>query len=116
MIQRALAFIERNAARKVTVPDVARHLKVSRSLLDLRFRELQRETVHDAIVRIRLEEVRRRLRATDDTIDRVSSDCGLGSPNTLKALFRRRFGQTMSEWRDGTPGGRATAPSSAPAP
>ena len=100
MIQRALAFIERNAARKVTVPDVARHLKVSRSLLDLRFRELQRETVHDAIVRIRLEEVKRRLRTADDTIDQVTADCGWENPNTLKALFRRHFGLSMTAWRE----------------
>lgn len=103
MIQRALAFIERNATRKVSVPDVARHLKVSRSLLDLRFRELQRETVHDAIVRIRLDEVKRRLRATGDTIDQVTTACGWENPNTLKALFRRRFGLSMTAWREGNP-------------
>lgn len=103
MIQRALAFIERNATRKVSVPDVARHLKVSRSLLDLRFRELQRETVHDAIVRIRLDEVKRRLRATGDTIDQVTAACGWENPNTLKALFRRRFGLSMTAWREENP-------------
>ena len=31
--------------RKIGVPDVIRHLKASRSLAELRFRELQRQTI-----------------------------------------------------------------------
>ncbi len=100
MIQKAIAFIERNATRKISVPDVARHLKVSRSLLDLRFKELQRETVHDSIIRVRLEEVKRRLRSSADTIDKITSDCGWDNPNTLKALFKKATGLSMRIWRN----------------
>ncbi len=100
MIQKAIAFIERNATRKISVSDVARHLKVSRSLLDLRFKELQRETVHDSIIRSRLEEVKRRLRSSTDTIDKITSDCGWDSPNTLKALFKKATGMSMRGWRN----------------
>ena len=100
MIQRALAFIARNATRKISVPDVARHLKVSRSLLDMRFKELQHETVHAAIIRIRLDEVKHRLKTSADTIDQISADCGWENPNTLKALFRNTTGHSMSSWRN----------------
>lgn len=100
MIQRALAFIARNATRKICVPDVARHLKVSRSLLDLRFKELQHETVHSAIIRIRLDEVKRRLKSGTDTIEQISADCGWENSSTLKAIFRRTTELSMSRWRD----------------
>ena len=99
LVQRALGFIERNAARKLSVTEVAAHLKVSRSLLDLRFRELQRETVHDAIFRTRLEEVKRRLRMSGDPIKRISEDCGWTNPNALKNAFRRATGQSMRDFR-----------------
>lgn len=99
MIQKAVAFIERNATRKISVDDVARHLKISRSLLDLRFKELQRETVHASIIRVRLEEVKHRLRTSADTIDKITADCGWENPNTLKALFRKATGQSMRTWR-----------------
>ena len=98
-MQKALAFIKRNALRKTSVIDVARHLKISRSLLDLQFRELQRETVHDAILRTRIEEVKRRLRTTSDTIERISSDCGWANANSLKNAFRRVTGSSMRDFR-----------------
>ena len=100
LVQKAMAFIAKNAARKIGVPDVIRHLKVSRSLAELRFRELQRQTIHDAIATARLEEVRRRLTSTHDTIEQISSDCGWPSANSLKNLFKRRFGMSMRAYRN----------------
>ena len=102
LVQRAMAFIAKNAARKIDVQDVVRHLKVSRSLATLRFRELQRQSIHDAIVTARLEEVRRRLASTRDTIERISADCGWQASN-VKHLFKRRFGMTMREYRTRQP-------------
>jgi len=99
LVQKAVAFIERNAARKISVGDVARHLRISRSLLDLRFRELRRETVHDAIFRARIAAVQHRLRTTRDTIERISADCGWSSPNSLKNAFRRATGRSMRDYR-----------------
>ena len=102
LVQKALSFIERNALRKFSVEDVARHLKISRSLLDLRFRELQHDTVHNAIIRARLEEVRRRLRSSADTIEKISLDCGWANVNSLKNAFKRTFGCSMREWQSGS--------------
>ena len=99
LVQKAMAFIAKNATRKINVTDVARHLKVSRSLAELRFHELQRETIHDAIVDARLEEVKRRLVATRDTIEQLSRDCGWQNINVLKNLFKRHFGMTMRDYR-----------------
>lgn len=102
LVQKALSFIERNALRKFSVEDVARHLKISRSLLDLRFRELQHDTVHNAIIRARLEEVRRKLRSSTDTIEKISIDCGWANVNSLKNAFKRTFGCSMREWQSGS--------------
>lgn len=99
LVQKALAFIDRNASRNIGVSDVVAHLKVSRSLANLRFRELQRETIHETITRVRLEEVRRRLSSTRDTIEKISTDCGWASRNTLKNLFKRTFGCSMRDFR-----------------
>ena len=102
LVQKAMAFIAKNATRKISVPDVIRHLKVSRSLAELRFRELQRQTIHDAITTARLEEVKHRLASTHDTIEQISSDCGWQSANSLKNLFKRRFGTSMRDYRNPT--------------
>ena len=106
LIRRALAFIRRNAARDIRVPDVVAHLGVSRRLADKRFREYQGETILQTITRIRLDEVKRRLRETRASIKSISSACGFPDANYLKILFRRHVGMSMREWRcnqrDGT--------------
>ena len=100
LIQKAVAFIGRNAQKKLSVADVARHLKISRSLLDLRFRELQHETVHDAIIRARIETVKQKLATGDDTIEKISADCGWSNANSLKNAFRKATGRSMRAYRN----------------
>ena len=95
------------------VEDVARRFKVSRSLLELRFRELQGESVYEAMLRIRLEEVKRLLRNTTTPISEITSACGWENPTPPKVLFKRRFGISMREWRKATGENEASPPVSA---
>ena len=99
LVQKVLAYIERNAVRGIGVEDVARRFKVSRSLLELRFRELQNESVYETMLRMRLEEVKRLLRQTDNPISEITSVCGWKNQIPPKALFKRRFGMSMRDFR-----------------
>ncbi len=99
LVQSVLAYIGREALKGIGVKDVARHFKVSPSLLELRFGELQKESVYEAMLRIRLEEVKRRLRNTKDPISEITAACGWKAPEPPKALFKRRFGISMREYR-----------------
>ena len=99
LVQRALSYINRNALKGIAVDDVACHLKVSRRLADLRFRELQHTSIGQEIMRIRLTEVQRLLRGTKEPIDAIAAKCGYENPNYLKNLFRKRFSMSMREFR-----------------
>lgn len=99
LVQKALAFIRANASKAIKPRDVAAHLKVSRSLADLRFRELQHETMGDAILRHRLEEVRQRLVSTNETIENIAIDCQFAKVSRLSKAFKAVFGLTMKEYR-----------------
>ena len=99
LVQKALAYIRKNALRGISVEDVVRHLKVSRRLADLRFRELQHTSIGEEITRIRLAEVQRLLRATREPIDSIAAQCGYANPNYLKNLFRKRFSMSMRDFR-----------------
>ena len=99
LVQKALAFIRRNALKGISVEDVVRHLKVSRRLADLRFRELQETTIGETIISLRLAEVKRLLRSTKEPIDSIAASCGYENPNYLKNLFKRRFAMSMREFR-----------------
>ena len=99
LVQKAVAYINRHALEGIAVDDVVRHLKCSRRLADLRFRELQGRTILDAITERRLDEVKRRLVSTREKMDAIASACGYGNPTYLKNLFKKRFGMSMSEFR-----------------
>ena len=98
-VQKVLAYISREATRGIGVEDVARRFKVSRSLLELRFGELQHESIYEAMLRMRLEEVKRRLRHTNDPIAEITQACGWNNPSPPKTLFKKRFGMSMREFR-----------------
>ena len=98
-VQKVMAYISKEALKGIGVDAVARRFKVSRSLLELRFGELQRESVYEAMLRIRLDEVKRRLRLTDEPIASITAACGWSNPAPPKALFRRRFGMSMRDYR-----------------
>lgn len=99
LLRRAMNFIVRNAAQNIKANDVARALGVSRSLLDLRFREAYGQTTAALITETRLSEVKRRLRKTRQSIRGISRECGFANPNHLKNLFKRHFGMSMRAYR-----------------
>ena len=99
LIRRALDYINANACTEISVDDVVRALKVSRRLADLRFREIQGETIRETITARKLEEVRHLLSTTKLPIDSITSDCGFRNANHLKNLFKRRFGMSMRDYR-----------------
>ncbi len=98
-VQKALDWIDANACRYIGAADVATALGVSRRILDLRFRELLRTTVHAVLRERRLEEVKRLLAGTNKTVGQITEQCGFTSAGHLKNLFRRTFGCSMRDWR-----------------
>ena len=101
LVRRALDFIDARVFDGISTADVVRELGVSRSLLDLRFRELGGGTVLEAILERRLCEVARQLRETDDSVEQICLAVGSGDPSGLRRLFRRRFGCSMRAFRKG---------------
>ncbi len=99
LVEEALRFIRRNAERPLSVADVARHLHVSRRLADLRFREFGEGSLAATIRRIRLDHVARRLIETDYPVGRIAAACGFTNLQHLANVFRRTFGQTMTDYR-----------------
>ena len=99
LVQRALAFIHHNAKRGIGVRDVVAHLRVSRSLADLRFREVRGESILSVITAARLGELKAKLARTDEPIGEVTRRLGWANENYPKNLFRKHFGITMNEYR-----------------
>jgi len=99
LVERALNYIEHNALAGISAQDVVAALGVSRRLADRRFREVCGHSILETILARRLEAVKEKLATTSKTIRAITSDCGFHSENYAKNLFRKRFGQSMREFR-----------------
>ena len=99
LVQRAKEYIDRHALEGITAADVVARLHVSRSLADLRFREVTGTSILEAILARRLGEVKRLLRETNLRISEIAARCGYRDANYLKNLFKKRTGMSMREWR-----------------
>ena len=99
LVTRALGFIKSDATRGIGPEDVARRVGVSRSLLDLRFRELGEKTLNAHIQDARLSALANELRRSRRPLAELTVECGFASVNSAKEMFRKRFGMTMRDYR-----------------
>ena len=99
VVARAKEFVAKHATEGIAPADVAARLGVSRSLLDLRFRETQKTTVGRLITDTKLAEAERMLVQTSHSIGAIHALCGFRSANALKNLFKARHGMSMRAWR-----------------
>ncbi|MDX9868763.1 MAG: XylR family transcriptional regulator, partial [Kiritimatiellia bacterium] len=99
LVVKALEFIWLNAGAPMTVADVARHLSVSRRLLEMHSRKTLGCTIHDEILRVRLERVQSLLRDTRMTVSEIADTCGFAGPSHLGRRFQDAFKMTPSAFR-----------------
>ena len=99
LVVKALEFIWLNVGAPLTVADVARHLSVSRRLLEMHARKALGRTVHDEILRVRLERTQSLLRDTRMTVNEIADACGFAGPSHLGRRFQAAFHLTPSAFR-----------------
>lgn len=99
LVENAREYIKEHACNGIGAIDVIRHVGTSRSLLELRFRQVCGKSILEDILDVRLAEVQRQLEKTNRSILQIGRDCGFNAPNYLKRLFKKRFGTSMREYR-----------------
>jgi LacI family transcriptional regulator len=100
IVAEAIEFIRINITSPIGVGDVARQLEKSRRFLELRFKNALGRTVSEEILRGRMERVRNLLVGTDLRITEIAILCGFQNEYYLSTVFKRRFGITMSQFRN----------------
>ncbi|MGO8925893.1 MAG: substrate-binding domain-containing protein [Limisphaerales bacterium] len=98
-LSKALVFIREHVYERINVNVVAAYAGVSRSVLQRRFRAIFHETVHDAIVRLRLKRACELLRLTDMSQMDVAEQSGFKHCEYMGAVFRTRVGKTPAQYR-----------------
>ena len=95
----AVQFIRDHACEGIGVEDVVRNVGVSYSTLKRRFREILQRSVHDEIIRIRLDRVKELLTGTGLSLAAIARKAGFEHQEYLGAVFKARVGATLAEFR-----------------
>ena len=95
----ATEFIRRDPGARLDRATVAATLGMTPDALTRLFRRHAGCGVGTWIADARLAAAAERLVHTDDAITAIALDCGFSEHSALTRAFRRRFGQTPSEWR-----------------
>jgi len=98
-VDRAVAFIRENAARRLLVSDITTHVSVSRALLEPRFKRGVGRTIHQEIQRVRLNRAKALLVGSALPIKQVAAAAGFASVPYLTRVFHKATGETPGEYR-----------------
>lgn len=93
-------FIHQHAGRQISVLDVARRATISRRQLERRFKESLGRTIHDEILRCRVDRAKQLLVESDLTIPQVAMASGFASASYLTTVFRRQIDTTPGDYRE----------------
>nr|WP_318383918.1 DNA-binding transcriptional regulator [uncultured Enterobacter sp.] len=98
-ITRARHFIRQFGSQGIKAAQVAEHVGCSRATLDMHFMRIVGNTLHDELLRFRLERSKSLLTQTDLSYCDVALQCGFTSLQYMYAVYRREMGCTPVEYR-----------------
>jgi LacI family transcriptional regulator len=99
-VMRACHFIRQHACGSLRSHQVAVHLGVSRSSLETYFRQELGCSVHDVVLRCKLDAAKAGLDSGERSIAEVALGCGFGSTQYMHLVFKRELGCTPRTYRD----------------
>jgi LacI family transcriptional regulator len=99
-VMRARHFIRQYACQGIKTEQVADYVGISRSSLEEYFRRERQCTVHQEILRHKLDAAKAMLASRDASSAEVAIRCGFTSLQYMYAVFKRELGCTPREYQD----------------
>ncbi len=95
----AYHFIQEHACDGIGVNDVAASVSVSRRTLETHFRKAFGRTIHDEILRVRLERAKQLLKNSRLELGMVALECGFSWQGVFSNTFKKFEGMNPSDYR-----------------
>ncbi|WP_067462495.1 GlxA family transcriptional regulator [Nocardia amamiensis] len=109
-LEPVLRWIQDNAARDLSLDDIAAHAGMSTRTLNRRFREHTGTTPLQWLLRARIRQAQHLLEATSHPVDRIAGQVGFGSPTAFRDRFKRVVGTSPHSYRAAFNGSGADRP------
>ena len=100
VVERVKEYVRTHACEGIGVPDIVKHVGVSRRIMEKRIREATGDSLLQMIRSVRLAEVCRLLKETDLSISEIMARSGYQINSNLCVLFKRTHGMTMRQYRN----------------
>lgn len=92
-------YIRQHFRERILISDIAKHLKVSRRLLDIRFRQIRNTSIHDELERLRLSEACTLLGKTKLPVCEIARKCGYATDAAFRKAFTAKFRKSPLKFR-----------------
>ena len=99
-VAHALEIIRRRALEGITAREVADAVGVSPRALEIAFHNASRRTVRDELLDVKLAAAKHLLKTTRLRADKIAERSGFKTGSALKAIFAKRVGKSMRQWRN----------------
>ncbi|WP_040781277.1 GlxA family transcriptional regulator [Nocardia pneumoniae] len=109
-LEPVLRWIQDNAAKDLSLDDIAAHAGMSTRTLNRRFREHTGTTPLQWLLRARIRQAQHLLEATSHPVDRIAGQVGFGSPTAFRDRFKRVVGTSPHSYRAAFHGSGADRP------
>jgi LacI family transcriptional regulator len=99
LLANALSLIREHACSGLRANELARHVGVSRSVLQRRFRALLKRTIHDEIMAVRLQHACALIANTDLPLAEIAEKSGFKHQEYMGVVFKKHFHLTPAQHR-----------------
>ena len=99
-VSKALRYISDNFTKEITVDDIVQHSGISRRGLYNRFEQIVGHPIYEELMRQRLDLAKIMLRETDEKLQFIADECGLGDAERLSKSFKRFCQISPVQYRD----------------
>jgi len=96
---RAVEYVRTNACNGISAADVVREMGLKVRTAENRFREVAGHSIRDEIVAVRIARAKELLCDSALNVNEIYARCGYGDPRSLRAVFTKATGLTLSQWR-----------------
>lgn len=101
MVQKAMDYIALNYSGKVSLKEIAQELYLSPNYLSELFKRHTGKNISEYITQFRLERARRYLQQPEYKIGDVAELVGFSDQRYFSSMFKRQYGMTPNEYRNG---------------
>lgn len=98
-IRKVLNYISQNLSSEITINDLVKLVPLSRRLLEMRFKEATRQSIHKYILQLRMERFAQLLQENEGSITELAGQIGISDVKNLSRQFKALKGITPNEYR-----------------